>query len=67
MSHIRGKNAIVTGAAVGLGNAYARALAAAGANVAVCDVLLEVSGASALDAAGAGAGWTAVHSAAAGD
>ena len=38
MSHIRGKNAIVTGAAVGLGNAYARALAAAGANVAVCDV-----------------------------
>jgi 2-dehydro-3-deoxy-D-gluconate 5-dehydrogenase len=47
MSHIRGRNAIVTGAAVGLGNAYARALARAGANVAVCDVresVLELPG-----------------------
>ncbi len=43
MTHIRGKTAIVTGAAVGLGNAYARALARAGANVAVCDVRDEVA------------------------
>lgn len=42
MSHIQGKNAIVTGAAVGLGNAYAKALARAGANVSVCDVRDEV-------------------------
>ncbi|MEQ9003477.1 MAG: SDR family oxidoreductase [Pseudomonadales bacterium] len=42
MSQVRGKNAIVTGAAVGLGNAYARALAREGANVAVCDVREEV-------------------------
>ncbi len=42
MSHIRGKNAIVTGAAVGLGNAYAKALAGAGVNLAVCDVREEI-------------------------
>lgn len=42
MSYIRGKRAIVTGAAVGLGNAYARALARAGAHVAVCDVREEI-------------------------
>jgi len=42
MSHIKGKNAIVTGAAVGLGNSYAKALAMAGANVAVCDVREEI-------------------------
>ncbi|MCP5182189.1 MAG: SDR family oxidoreductase [Pseudomonadales bacterium] len=35
---LRGKNAIVTGAAVGLGNAYAKALALEGVNVAVCDI-----------------------------
>ncbi len=39
---LKGKNAIVTGAAVGLGNSYARALAAQGVNVAVCDIREEV-------------------------
>ncbi len=42
MSELKGKNAIVTGAAVGLGNAYALALAQAGVNVAVCDLRDEV-------------------------
>ena len=37
MAVLKGKNAIVTGAAVGLGRAYATALAAQGVNVAVCD------------------------------
>jgi len=36
-SRIRGRTAIVTGAATGLGHAYAHALARAGADVAVCD------------------------------
>ena len=39
---LQGKNAIVTGAAVGMGNAYARALAQQGVNVAVCDLRDEV-------------------------
>ena len=39
---LEGKSAIVTGAAVGLGNAFARALAAQGARVTVCDVREEV-------------------------
>lgn len=39
---LKGKNAIVTGAAVGIGPAYARALAAQGVNVALCDVRDEV-------------------------
>ena len=39
---LRGKNAIVTGAAVGIGPAYAEALAAEGANVAVCDIREEI-------------------------
>ncbi len=42
MTDLKGKNAIVTGAAVGLGNAYARALAQEGVNVAVCDLRDEV-------------------------
>ena len=42
MVDLAGKNAIVTGAAVGLGNAYAHALAQEGVNVAVCDVRDEV-------------------------
>ena len=37
-----GRSAIVTGAALGLGNAFARALASEGANVTVCDVREEV-------------------------
>ena len=39
-----GKVALVTGAAVGLGNAFARALAAQGARLAVCDVRDEIDG-----------------------
>ncbi len=39
---LRGKNAIVTGAAVGIGPAYAEALAAEGVNVAVCDIRQEI-------------------------
>lgn len=41
---LKGKNAIVTGAAVGLGNAYAIALAKAGVNVAVCDIREDIEG-----------------------
>ena len=40
--NLSGKTAIVTGAAVGLGRAYARALAAVGVNLAVCDLRDEV-------------------------
>lgn len=42
MTVLAGKNAIITGAAVGLGRAYANALAAQGVNVALCDVSEEV-------------------------
>jgi NAD(P)-dependent dehydrogenase (short-subunit alcohol dehydrogenase family) len=42
MVDLTGKNAIVTGAAVGLGNAYALALAREGVNVAVCDIREEI-------------------------
>ena len=42
MVDLRGKRAIVTGAAVGLGNAYAHALAREGVRVAVCDVRDEI-------------------------
>jgi NAD(P)-dependent dehydrogenase (short-subunit alcohol dehydrogenase family) len=38
MVDLTSRNALVTGAAVGLGNAYARALARQGVNVAICDV-----------------------------
>ena len=43
MVELKGKSAIVTGAAVGLGNAYATALAKEGVNVAVCDLRDEIS------------------------
>ncbi len=43
MGLLDGKVALVTGAAVGLGNAFARALAAEGAALAVCDVRPEIS------------------------
>ncbi|MBH80134.1 MAG: hypothetical protein CMQ49_06465 [Gammaproteobacteria bacterium] len=39
---LAGKSAIVTGAAVGIGPAYAEALAAEGVNVAVCDIREEI-------------------------
>jgi NAD(P)-dependent dehydrogenase (short-subunit alcohol dehydrogenase family) len=39
---LQGKSAIVTGAAVGIGTAYAEALAAQGVNVAVCDIRNEI-------------------------
>ncbi len=39
---LTGKRAIVTGAAVGIGTAYAQALAAVGVHVAVCDVRPEI-------------------------
>lgn len=42
MVDLKGKTAIVTGAAVGLGNAYATALAREGVDVAVCDVREEI-------------------------
>jgi NAD(P)-dependent dehydrogenase (short-subunit alcohol dehydrogenase family) len=42
MGYLDGQTAIVTGAAVGLGNMYAKLLAAEGANVAICDVRPEV-------------------------
>ncbi len=48
-----GQSAIVTGAALGLGNAFARALAGEGANVTICDVREEVHDlVPALEAAG---------------
>lgn len=43
MVELAGRNALVTGAAVGLGNAYAKALAREGVNVAICDLRPEVS------------------------
>ncbi|MYF48976.1 MAG: SDR family oxidoreductase [Gammaproteobacteria bacterium] len=44
MGILDGKTAVVTGAAVGLGNAFARALADEGAALAVCDVRPDVEG-----------------------
>lgn len=40
---LKGRNAIVTGAAVGIGNAYARALAREGCNVAVIDLRPDIA------------------------
>ena len=48
MSTLNGRSAIVTGAAQGLGRAFAAALVRAGANVTLCDVqpsVAEVAGA----------------------
>ncbi len=42
MALLDGKVALVTGAAVGLGNAFAKALAAEGARLSVCDVREEI-------------------------
>ena len=42
MVKLKGKSAIVTGAAVGLGNSYAKALAQEGVNIAVCDLRDEI-------------------------
>ncbi len=58
---LKGKNAIVTGAAVGIGPAYAEALAAEGCNVAVCDIREEITDLPAkLEAQGVKAvGWVA--------
>ncbi len=42
MVKLEGRNAIVTGAAVGLGRSYAKALAQEGVNVAVCDLREEI-------------------------
>ena len=58
---LQGKTAIVTGAAVGIGPAYAEALAAEGVNVAVCDIRAEILDLPArLEASGVRAvGWVA--------
>ncbi len=40
---LKGRNAIVTGAAVGIGNAYAKALAREGCNVAVIDIRADIA------------------------
>ena len=50
MGILDGKAAVVTGAAVGLGNAFAQALAAEGASLAVCDVRPEIADFKAGDA-----------------
>jgi NAD(P)-dependent dehydrogenase (short-subunit alcohol dehydrogenase family) len=42
MVKLKGKSAIVTGAAVGLGGSYAKALAQEGVNIAVCDLREEI-------------------------
>lgn len=57
---INGRRAIVTGAAQGLGLAYARALAKAGAHVAVCDINPAIEGLAADLAAHGGSAWAAV-------
>ena len=57
---IKGRRAIVTGAAQGLGLACAHALAKAGADVGVCDTSPAVEGVAADLAAYGGSAWAAV-------
>jgi 3-oxoacyl-[acyl-carrier protein] reductase len=51
MAHLKGKNAIITGAARGIGKAIAANLAAHGANVAICDIMEEEVAATAAELA----------------
>ena len=57
---IKGRRAIVTGAAQGLGLACAHALAKAGADVGVCDTSPAVEGVAADLATYGGSAWAAV-------
>jgi len=52
MGRLTGKTAIVTGAAQGIGAAYAKAIAAEGANVSLCDLQAPTSVVKEIEAAG---------------
>jgi 3-oxoacyl-[acyl-carrier protein] reductase len=51
MAHLKGKNAIVTGAARGIGKAIAADLGAHGANLAICDIMEDEVAATAAELA----------------
>jgi 3-oxoacyl-[acyl-carrier protein] reductase len=51
MAHLKGKNAIVTGAARGIGRAIAADLAAHSANVSICDIMEDEAAATAAELA----------------
>lgn len=51
MAHLKGKNAIVTGAARGIGRAIAADLAAHSANVSICDIMKDEATATAAELA----------------